>query len=231
MENTELERIAEDYGRKISGLARRMIRNAEIAKDAAQEVWFEIVKSIGSYKGDSHISTWIYTIAKRTILRHIENERLILSGEINDHFAKPEIVFGGDEDSRREWIKEKCDYCLTAFCNCVAPESRLVFLLSEFVGLENDRIAQIMETNETNIRKIQSRAKHKVRNFMSKNCILYNQDASCRCRIKKEIIILDFHKEYENLRKTKELIDFYLKFEENYPRKNFWLSLLPDVTK
>ena len=46
---------------------KRQIQNKEIAKEAAQEVWYEIIKSIDSFNGESGLSTWIYTLCKRTI--------------------------------------------------------------------------------------------------------------------------------------------------------------------
>ena len=39
----------------ISTIAHRMIQNKEIACEAAQEVWYELCKSISSFKGDSEI--------------------------------------------------------------------------------------------------------------------------------------------------------------------------------
>lgn len=53
-----------------------MIQNKEIAKEAAQEVWYEIIKSIDSFNEQSKLSTWIYTICKHTILWYARNERV-----------------------------------------------------------------------------------------------------------------------------------------------------------
>lgn len=60
----------------VATIAHRMIQNKEIAKEAAQEVWYEVFKSLSSFNGDSELSTWIYTVAKRTILRYAQNEKV-----------------------------------------------------------------------------------------------------------------------------------------------------------
>ena len=62
----DLEKIVEQYGTMISSISHRMIQNKEVAKEAAQEVWYEIIRSIGSFNGQSELSTWIYTICKRS---------------------------------------------------------------------------------------------------------------------------------------------------------------------
>ena len=68
----DINHLVKKYGNMISTIAHRMIQNKEIACEAAQEVWYELCKSISSFKGDSEFSTWIYTIARRTISRYAE---------------------------------------------------------------------------------------------------------------------------------------------------------------
>ena len=41
-----LKEIAEQYGAMVSSISHRMIQNKEIAKEAAQEVWYEIIKRL-----------------------------------------------------------------------------------------------------------------------------------------------------------------------------------------
>ena len=41
----KLEDIVEHYGTMVATIAHRMIQNREIAKEAAQEVWYEVFKS------------------------------------------------------------------------------------------------------------------------------------------------------------------------------------------
>lgn len=53
----DINRLVKEYGNMISMIAHRMIQNKEIAREAAQEVWYELCKSISSFKGDSEIST------------------------------------------------------------------------------------------------------------------------------------------------------------------------------
>ncbi len=220
--NIDLNTIVQEYGLKVSCLSRRMIRNKHIALEAAQEAWFEIIKSIESFKGESSLSTWIYTVAKRTILRYSKKEKVISRHEFKDFFQNDEISYYETNTGRAAWVKEKCDDCLTAFCHCLNNEARIIFIFREIIGLSYDEISQIMDDSAGNIRKIWSRSKKKVRNFMEENCFLYNQDAECRCRIRKEIIKVDLQKEYEKLKKTAEIMRFYLKFEKDLPRVNFW---------
>ena len=229
--NINLNDLVTKFGPTISRVSYRMTRNNELAKEAAQEVWYEIIKSIDRFKGDSDIATWIYTVAKRTILNYCKSEVTIRDFEINNFFNSEAIDYSGEEQDKKEWIKEKCDYCLTAFCHCLNNNARLIFLFRDLANLSYPQISQIMNISEPNIRKISSRSREKVKKFMTDNCILYNPDGNCKCRIRKEIISVDLHKEYMALAKAARLVEFYKKFDDELPRKNFWEKIIgEDVT-
>jgi RNA polymerase sigma-70 factor (ECF subfamily) len=51
------------YEGRIVRLVARMIGNQEEAKDLSQDVFVQVFKAIGSFRGDSKFSTWIYRIA------------------------------------------------------------------------------------------------------------------------------------------------------------------------
>lgn len=224
--NIHLNQIIEQFGPIISRISHRMIKNKQVAEEAAQEVWCEIIKSLYSFNGDSQLSTWIYTITKRTILHYSKSEKVYTDREITTHFEKPDIDYQGSEIDKREWIKEKCDYCLTAFCHCLNTKSRLIFLFRNIANLHYSTISTIMNIKEENIRQILSRSKKKVTNFMNNNCILFNPKGNCKCRISKHIKSINLEKEYEKLTKAANLVDFYIKFDKNLPSKNYWKKLI-----
>ncbi|MDP4270356.1 MAG: sigma-70 family RNA polymerase sigma factor [Bacteroidota bacterium] len=221
--------LVKEFGLSISRLAHRMIQNQELAKEAAQEVWFEIIRSIDSFQGNSEISTWIYSIAKRTILRYAGAERTYSTMEINNHFELEPIDYDGAEEEKRQWVKEKCDYCLTAFCHCLNNDARLIFLFREIAGLHYEQIGHIMNLKEENIRQISTRSREKVRHFMNNNCVIYNPQGNCKCRIRKHVIDVDLDKEYNSLSRAAELVAFYQKFDKELPQKNYWEKIISEV--
>lgn len=223
------EHLVKQFGEKISRLSHRMIWNSELAKEASQEVWYEVLKSIDTYNGDSNISTWIYTIAKRTILRYAKNEKILKSKDIDNHFNLESIPYYGEENKKRQWVKEQCDYCLTAFCHCLTNDARLVFLFRDIARLTDSQIAQIIDLKEENIRQIAYRSSKKIRSFMQRDCILFNPKGNCRCRIRKHIKSVELDKEYNKLAKAAGLIEIFKKFDKELPRKNYWEKIIHEV--
>jgi len=56
----ELVRLFE---RRVFALVLRMLGNRAEAEDLAQEVFVQVFKAIGTFRGDARLSTWIYRIA------------------------------------------------------------------------------------------------------------------------------------------------------------------------
>jgi RNA polymerase sigma-70 factor (ECF subfamily) len=54
--------LVRTYERRVFTLALRMIGNRAEAEDLAQEVFVQVFKAIGSFRGESKLSTWIYRI-------------------------------------------------------------------------------------------------------------------------------------------------------------------------
>ena len=57
------ELLVREYGQIVSSICRRMLQNTDMAQDAAQQIWLEIIKSLRGFRGEAKISTWIYRIA------------------------------------------------------------------------------------------------------------------------------------------------------------------------
>jgi RNA polymerase sigma-70 factor (ECF subfamily) len=51
------------YERRVFSVALRMLGNRAEAEDLAQEVFVQVFKAIGTFRGESKLSTWIYRIA------------------------------------------------------------------------------------------------------------------------------------------------------------------------
>lgn len=222
----DLKEIVEQYGVMVSSIAHRMIQNKEIAKEAAQEVWYEIIKSIDSFNGESGLSTWIYTICKRTILRYARNERIATMNELREFRELPAIDYNGQDRDEQEWIKACCDWCLTAQNHCLTNDARLIFIFKINLNLPYKQISEIMGMTEESVRQISSRSIRKITHFMNDTCPLYNPQGTCKCRICKQVTSLNLEKEYTAIKKIIRLVDVCQRLEKEHPRKNYWEKII-----
>lgn len=218
--------LVEEYGNMISVIAHRMIQNKEIAREASQEVWYELCKSFHTFRGDSELSTWIYAIARRTISRYAETEKQVKISEVEYFRSLPGIAYSGAEEAKREWIKERCDWCITALNHCLNNDARLIFIFRENIELPYRQISVIMELKESNVRQIHNRSIQKITHFMNDTCPLYNPKGACKCRICKPVLSIPMNQEYIMVQRMMRLADLYKKLEKELPRKNYWEKFL-----
>jgi RNA polymerase sigma-70 factor (ECF subfamily) len=223
----DLDDIALEYGKLVSAVCRRMIRDEDIAKDAAQQVWTEIVKSYPAFRGESKVSTWIYTITRRVAMAQVMHERTISTRVLSLYSFKEEFDFPCHADlDKKIWVKQMCDKCITGILHCVDNETRLAHMLRDVAELEYAEIAEILERDVASVRQIVSRSRRKVNSFLGDTCTLYNPEGACRCRMKKRVQEVDLVSEYRKIGEITRRVNFYKKSEQIFPGKNFWEKLL-----
>lgn len=219
--------LVNDYGKLVSAVCYRMIQDSQIAEEATQEVWYEILKNLSSFKGKSKLSTWIYTIAYRVAIDYSKNERKYDTAFLKECFDGPDLRIPETINyDKKLWIKEQCDQCLTGTLHCLNNEDRLIYLLRDLAELPYEEISGIFNKKEATIRKIVSRSRKKLSNFLNNQCTLYNPEGECNCRMKKLILDINLPAEYNKIRNMVGELNFLLLSESILPRKNYWKNFI-----
>lgn len=80
------------YGRRVAALVFRMLGNHAEAEDLTQEVFVQVFKAIGTFRGESKLSTWIYRIAVNLCKNRAKYLRVRHAGEQDELEAVAERV-------------------------------------------------------------------------------------------------------------------------------------------
>ena len=75
-DTSALETLLVRYQPQLFRFGYRMCGNAEDAGDVAQESLIAMARSLRDFRGDSSISTWLYTIARRFCIRSGNNSAI-----------------------------------------------------------------------------------------------------------------------------------------------------------
>src|SRR5436189_2548135 len=92
-----MDELADAYRFKIYSLAFRYLRNKEDAEEVTQDVLFKVYRSIGAFRGDAALSSWIYRITFNAAMSRLrtakyqraQNEDLQLAVGDADEMARP----------------------------------------------------------------------------------------------------------------------------------------------
>ena len=66
------ERLVLAYQHRVFSIALRMLRDRGEAEEVAQEVFLRVHRSIGEFRGEAKLSTWLYAIASRLCLNRLK---------------------------------------------------------------------------------------------------------------------------------------------------------------
>ncbi len=219
--------LIEDYGRMVSSLCRRMVRNEDSAQDAAQEAWLEVMRSLPSFQGTAKVSTWIYTITARVALRHARRDRVYSTRFLSDYFRDGEIEMPTTPDfDKNLWVRQMCDRCLTGILHCLEPEARMAYVLRDMAGLPYDDVAAVLEQEPAAVRQVISRSRRKLKHFLEGECVLQNPAGKCACRMKRWVLEVNLPQEYQKLRQAVNQVNLFRESERALPKKNYWEKYL-----
>ena len=73
--------LVRTYERRVFGLVLRMLNSRAEAEDLTQEVFVQVFKAIGTFRGESKLSTWIYRIAVNLCKNRAKYLRVRHTGE------------------------------------------------------------------------------------------------------------------------------------------------------
>lgn len=94
------EQLISQYEKKIYALCLHLLKDPEEAYDAAQEVCIKIWRQLGSFKGQSKLSTWIYRMTTNQCLDILRK---------NKRKQQEVSLFTDEESGEEEKISEKTD--------------------------------------------------------------------------------------------------------------------------
>jgi len=88
--------LADAYSARIYQLAFRYLRNKEDAEEVTQDVLFKVYRNIGTFRGDSALSSWIYRITFNTAMSRLRTAR----HEVSQDTERNIVSTDGEESTR-----------------------------------------------------------------------------------------------------------------------------------
>jgi len=228
MENIEL--IYRKYSKKVYNLAYRMTGNEEDAGDITQDAFIQGFKSLDKFRGESQIYTWLYKIAKNKCLRLLEKRNKTAFSSLQELIDKMSSPVSAEisEAEKMNYIAQVKEGCLSGLLRCLSLQQRLAFILNVLLDLPLEQVAGVLDKSENATRILVHRAKQNIKDFLCKNCSLYDSNNNCRCEnlinisLKQGWIGLNNPARIESeIKDLKDVIGLYRTLQETSPANEF----------
>jgi RNA polymerase sigma-70 factor (ECF subfamily) len=165
--------LVDNYQDMIYNTCLSIVKSEEDAEDIAQEVFVQVYQSIGSFKGASKLSTWMYRIAITKSLDHERRKKrkkrfgFVKSifgdegeTEINPpDFHHPGVVLDKKEDAAR----------LFKAIEKLPENQKTAFVLNKIEGLSNQEVSEVMKVSVSSIESLLHRAKNNLKKHLQNN--------------------------------------------------------------
>jgi len=143
------ELLMKKYQRRIFHLIYRMTQDPSVVEPLAQEVFFKAYRAIRSFRRNSQFYTWLYRIAVNTCLSHVKRE---LPDENHESDADPNTLrASGDaslpnvQDPEQEMMRKEFYAHVLEAVRELPEELRIAIVLREFIGLNYEEIAEVVQ--------------------------------------------------------------------------------------
>jgi RNA polymerase sigma-70 factor (ECF subfamily) len=156
--------LVERYDRAVYHLAYRTLRDAEEARDVAQEAFFKAFRSLKTFRPGAKFSTWIFSITYHACCDRLGRRKRYSSEELPDRAdpgAGPEQeAIAGDEAHR-----------LRAAIARLPEKYRSVITLYHLQSRQYDEIAQVLEIPIGTVKTHLFRAKEQLRRMLNETAM------------------------------------------------------------
>jgi RNA polymerase sigma-70 factor (ECF subfamily) len=132
-----------DYRERIYLMLLKYVRNREDAKDLTQETFIKAYNSLGSFRGESGLYTWIYRIAVNLAINFKTRSNISSFRSIDDTYG----IFSQNsptDDILKNELSGKIDESVSK----LPEKQRMVFVLRYYEEKPYSEIAEMLGTTE-----------------------------------------------------------------------------------
>ena len=135
------EKLYQLHHRRVYSLCLRMLGNASEAEDLTQDVFVQLFRKIGSFRGDSAFTTWLHRMTVNQVLMHFRKRGVKLEQATEDGEMQEPVEIG---TGRPEAMPIVDRIALEKAISELPPGYRTVFVLHDVEGHEHEEIAKML---------------------------------------------------------------------------------------
>lgn len=154
------EEFVETYGPQVHRLVRRYVETAD-ADDITQEIFVDVFRHIGGFRGDAALSTWLYRLAVNRCLRYCQREKNRETLPLEEE--RDALHEAADDTPFRHAVQSETADKVHCAVDRLPVGQRDVVILCELHGLTYQECASVLEIPVGTVKSRLSNAFKKLR--------------------------------------------------------------------
>ena len=162
------EEIFQLHHRRVYSICFRMIGNPTDAEDLTQDVFVQVFRKLGSFRGESALTTWLHRLTVNQVLMHFRKGHLRKEQLTEDGEMPVGIMFDRNRFNRSPVL----DWLALDEAIVQLPQGyRMVFIMHDVEGLEHNEIASLLGCSIGTSKSQLHRARMKLRLLLSNELV------------------------------------------------------------
>jgi RNA polymerase sigma-70 factor (ECF subfamily) len=153
---------------KVYSICLRMTNNTAEAEDLTQDAFLQVFRKLGTFRGDSALSTWLHRVAVNSVLMHFRKKgprNVSLEEAANEETGAPKREHGKADDRLSTAVDR---IALTRAMKELPAGYRKIFLMHEVKGYEHHEIARLLRCSVGNSKSQLHKAKISMRKLLDR---------------------------------------------------------------
>lgn len=159
------EEVYQRHHRRVYSICLRMLKNTTEAEDLTQDVFIQLHRKIGSFRGDSAFTTWLHRLTVNQVLMHFR-KRNVKFEKTTEEGETPVQVVDGTLNPRKMPVVDRI--ALENAIEQLPNGYRNVFVLHDVEGYEHEEVARILGCSVGTSKSQLHKARLKLRKLLKK---------------------------------------------------------------
>lgn len=162
---TAFEEVYNRHHRRVYAICLRMLKSVSEAEDLTQDVFIQLHRKIGSFRGDSAFTTWLHRLTVNQVLMHFRKRTVKFERTTEEGETPVQTVIGSEKPGKMPIVDK------IAIQNAVKqlPNGyRNVFILHDIEGFEHEEVARILGCSVGTSKSQLHKARLKLRKLLKK---------------------------------------------------------------
>jgi RNA polymerase sigma-70 factor (ECF subfamily) len=157
--------LVDRFQGRVLGLCSRLLSHPQNAEDVAQDVFFQVYRSSGTFRHDCLVSTWIYRIAvNRCRNFNRDNRKFGQWGELQRSLDSEDgsgsaLIASDGDDPASAWTVNETRELIRKAVALLPEKQKAMLILNKFEGHSYLEIAEIMGVSVASVESCLHRAK------------------------------------------------------------------------
>lgn len=119
---------------KVHGLCLRLCGQRELAEDLTQEAFIRAWQKIGTFKGESKFSSWMYTLTSNLVIGHLRKNAKWKLVNYEEALHEQKLGFASINTEQKD---------IETILMNLPDQARVIVILYEYLGYKHEEIAKM----------------------------------------------------------------------------------------